>query len=166
MLASVQDLIDRFDSRLLADLARDDGLPEADLSNNPRILSALRDASGEVRSAILQGKRYTMDDIAALEEDDAAFLKRLVCTRAVLNLAAARVSVYGEENYRAAQEWVEEKLKQLARGERIFATPGAQDAGLPKTEGPLLVEIQRMNLLVDRCDGYYPHRTERMVRGS
>ncbi|MBC7076738.1 MAG: DUF1320 family protein [Synergistales bacterium] len=164
MLATVQDLIDRFDRNLLADLARDDGSPETDLANNPRILSALRDASGEVRSAILQGRRYTLEDIANLEEDDAAFLKRLVCTRAVLNLAAARVSTYGEENYRAAQEWVEEKLSQLAKGERIFATPGAQDAGLPKTEAPLLVEVQRMNLLVDRCDAYYPSRADRMPR--
>lgn len=164
MLATVQDLIDRFDRNLLADLARDDGSPETDLANNPRILSALRDASGEVRSAILQGRRYTLEDIANLEEDDAAFLKRLVCTRAVLNLAAARVSTYGEENYRAAQEWVEEKLSQLAKGERIFATPGAQDAGLPKTEALLLVEVQRMNLLVDRCDAYYPSRADRMPR--
>ncbi len=163
MLATVQDLIDRFDQRLLADLARDDGTPEANLAQNPRVLSALADASGEVRSAILQGKRYTLEDLANLDADDAAFLKRLVCTRAVLNLAAARVGVFGEENYRAAQQWVEEKLAQLARGERIFATPAAQEAGLPKTEGPLLVEIQRLNLLVDRCEGYYPHRGERMV---
>ncbi|MBC7336283.1 MAG: hypothetical protein H5U01_08445, partial [Clostridia bacterium] len=56
MLASVQDLIDRFDSRLLADLARDDGTPETNLASNTRILSALTDASGEVRSAILQGR--------------------------------------------------------------------------------------------------------------
>jgi phage gp36-like protein len=164
MLATVQDLVDRFDRQLLADLARDDGLAESDLAGNPRVLSALKDASGEVRSAILQGRRYTMDDLAALEEDDAAFLKRLVCTRAMLNLAAARVSVYGEENYRAAAEWVEEKLSQLARGERIFGTPAAQDAGLPRTEAPLLVEVQRMNLLVDRCEGYYPNRADRMAR--
>lgn len=164
MLATVQDLLDRFDNRLLADLARDDGTPEANLAQNPRVLSALADASGEVRSAILQGKRYTLEDLVNLDPDDAAFLKRLVCTRAVLNLAAARVGVFGEENYRAAQQWVEEKLGQLARGERIFASPAAQEAGLPKTEGPLLVEIQRMNLLVDRCEGYYPHRGERMVK--
>jgi len=165
MLATVQDLVERFDRNLLADLARDDGTPESNLGQNPRVLSALADASGEVRSAILQGRRYTIEDLSNLDPDDQAFLKRLVCTRAVLNLAAARVSVFGEENYRAAQAWVEEKLSQLAKGERIFATPGAQDAGLPKTEGPLLVEIQRMNLLVDRCEGYYPHRAERMVRG-
>lgn len=164
MLATVQDLIDRFDQRLLADLARDDGTPETNLANSPRVLSALSDASGEVRSAILQGKRYTLEDLANLDPDDAAFLKRLVCTRALLNLAAARVNVFGEENYRAAQQWVEEKLGQLASGERIFASPAAQDAGLPKTEGPLLVEIQRMNLLVDRCEGYYPQRGERMVK--
>lgn len=164
MLATVQDLIDRFDNRLLADLARDDGTPESNLATNTRVLSALRDASGEVRSAILQGKRYTDAELANLGEDDSAFLKRLVCTRAVLHLAAARVSTFGEENYRAAQEWVDDKLSQLARGERIFATAGAQDAGLPKTEAPLLVEVQRMNLLVDRADGYYPSRAERMAR--
>lgn len=164
MLATVQDLIDRFDSRLLADLARDDGTPESNLGQNPRVLSALADASGEVRSAILQGRRYTIEDLSNLDPDDQAFLKRLVCTRAVLNLAAARVSVFGEENYRAAQEWVEEKLSQLAKGERIFATPGAQEAGLPRTEAPTLVEIERMNLLVDRCDGYYPSRPDRMAR--
>jgi len=164
MLATVQDLIDRFDTRLLADLARDDGTPEGDLAANPRVLSALADASGEVRSAILQGKRYTAEELGGLDPDDQAFLKRLVCTRALLNLAAARVGVFGEENYGKAQQWVEEKLSQLARGERIFAAPAAQEAGLPKTEGPLLVEIRRMNLLVDRAEGYYPSRGERMMR--
>lgn len=164
MLATVQDFLDRFDARLVADLARDDGTPEGNLAANPRVLAALRDASGEVRSAILQGKRYTLEEILALEEDDAAFLKRLVCTRAMLHLAAARVSTLGEENYRAAQEWVEEKLRQLAGGERIFATAGAQEAGLPRTESPLLVEVRRMNLLVDRAEGYYPSRGERMAR--
>ena len=165
-MITVQDLLDRFDQRLVADLAADEGMPPpvSALADHPRVVAALQDAIGEVRSAILQGRRYQWEELENLDAADKAFLKRLVCTRAMLNLAAARVNVYGEENYRAAQEWVEEKLAQLARGDRIFATPSAQDAGLPKTESPTLVEIQRMQLLVDRCHGYYPDRPERMAR--
>ena len=161
MLAKVQDLIDRYDRGLLADLARDDGTAESDLTNNPRILAALAGASGEVRSAILQGKRYSLQELQALEADDLAYLKDLVCALALLRLTAARVTTIGEETWRALRDDVRDKLEQLASGQRIFATAGAQEAGLPKAEGPLLVEMQRLNLLVDRCDGYYPHRGER-----
>jgi len=161
MLATVQDLIDRYDRALLADLARDDGTAEANLATNARILAALRGASGEVRSAIFQGKRYTLEDLNNLPEDDQAYLKDLVCSLALLRLTAARVTTIGEETWRVLRDDVRDKLEQLASGQRIFPTAGAQEAGLPKAEGPLLVEMQRLNLLVDRCDGYYPHRGER-----
>lgn len=165
MAITVQDLLDRFDQRLIADLAADDGNPPGgtEILTHPRVVAALQDAIGEVRSAVLQGKRYTWEELEALGTEDLAYLKRVVTTRAILNLAAARVSTFGQENYHAAQRWVEEKLDQLARGERIFATAGAQAAGLPKTEGPSLVSLQRMNLLVDRCAEYYPERGERMA---
>ena len=164
MLATVQDLIDRFDRNLLADLARDDGTAETNLATNPRIAAALQGASGEVRSAILQGKRYSLEELQSLGEDDQAYLKDLVCGLALLRLAAARVTTIGEESWRALRDDVREKLKELASGERIFATAAAQEAGLPKADGPLLVEMQRLNLLVDRCEGYYPHRGERWPR--
>lgn len=165
MLASVEDLLARWDMRLLADLAGDTGQPEQNLGSNPRILAALKGASGQLRSAILKGRRYTLEELEHLSEEDAAYLKDIVCALAVLRLAACRVSTIGSEVWEALRKDCQEQLAALERGERIFATPAAQDAGLPKTDGPTWADYQQLNLLVDRCRGYYPSRATDLPLG-
>ncbi|HOM18097.1 MAG TPA: hypothetical protein PK777_05230 [Thermoguttaceae bacterium] len=165
MLATVTDLVARWDQRLLADLAGDTGQPVENLQSNPRILAALQGATGQLRSAILNGRRYSLDDLQHLDEDDAAYLKDLVCALAVLRLAACRVSTIGAEVWEALRKDCQEQLAALERGERIFATPAAQGAGLPQTDGPRWVEYQQLNLLVDRCRGYYPSRATELPLG-
>ncbi len=164
MLATVADLLDRWDSRLVDDLAGDPGAPGG-AATSPRVAAALRGASGEVRAAALAGKRYSPEDLAGLGEDDAAYLKDLVCALAILRLTAGRVAPIGEEQWRALREDTRERLRELERGERIFATAAAQEAGLPKTDGPRLADYDRLNLLVDRCRGYYPDRGQDAALG-
>jgi phage gp36-like protein len=166
MLAEVQDLLDRWDRRLIAQLARDDGQPEQNLESNRRILAALKGAEGQVRSAILKGRRYTLEELENLEPEDLAFLKDIICSLAMLRLAACRVNTLGSQLYESLREQTTEILKQLESGELIFATKAAQDAGLPRTEGVSLVDVYRQNLLVDRCVRYYPPRIEGHVLGG
>lgn len=165
MLASVEDLTARWDQRLLADLAGDSGQPVENLGGNPRIMAALQGASGQLRSAVLKGRRYTLEDLQNLSEEDAAYLKDIVCALAVLRLAACRVSTIGSEVWESLRKDCREHLDALERGERIFAAPAAQDAGLPKTDGPTWVDYQNLNLLVDRCRGYYPSRATDLPLG-
>lgn len=161
MQVTVNDLIARWDARLVADLARDDGQPETNLANNPRILAALKGAMGQLRSAILKGRRYSVDELDQLAEEDKEFLKDIVCGLAILRLAACRVSTLGGQVYESLSREMKERLEELEQGKLIFATPSAVAAGLPKTEGPTLAETLRLNLLVDRCHRYYPSRAER-----
>lgn len=165
MLASVSDLLTRWDQRLLADLAGDSGQPVENLQSNPRILAALHGASGQVRSAVLKGRRYSLEELENLSEDDAAYLKDIVCGLAILRLAACRVSTIGSEVWQALRKDLQEQLDALERGERIFASPAALEAGLPQTDGPRLVDYQQLNLLVDRCWGYYPARATDLPLG-
>lgn len=165
MLATVSDLVARWDQRLLADLASDTGTPESSLSTNARVLAALEGASGQVRSAVLQGQRYTVEDLANLGPEDSAYLKDIVCGLAVLRLAVCRLNVLGEQVYKDLRQDLQERLEELARGERIFATAQAQEAGLPKTDGPRLADYQRINLMVDRCGRYYPPRGQELPLG-
>jgi len=165
MWATVQDLVARWDRRLLADLAGDDGQPESDLENNARILAALKGACGEIRAAVLKGRRYRPEDLENLSEVDAAYLKDLVCGLAVLRLAACRVTTLGTEVWEALRKDLRERLAELERGERIFATDQAQAAGLPKADGPRWADYTALNLLVDRCRGYYPPRSQDLPLG-
>ena len=157
-LATVNDLVTRWDQRIVADLASDSGQPAADLQSNARVLAALSGASGEVRAAVLKGRRYTLEDLQTLSADDAAYLKDLVCGLAILRLAVTRVNTLGAETVEALRKDMRERLAELERGERIFATESAQDGGLPKTEGPRLADYMRLNLMVDRCSRFYPDR--------
>lgn len=160
MLATVEDLIVRWDQRLLADLAGDTGQPEQNLADNPRILAALQGATGEVRSAVLKGRRYRPEDLENLSPEDAGYLKDLVCGLAVMRLAACRVTTIGTEVWEALRKDLKERLVELEKGERIFATAQAVEAHLPTADGPRLLDYQTVNLLVDRCRGYYPSRGE------
>lgn len=167
MLASVGDLTARWDARLLADLAGDDGAavePTA-LASHPRVLAALSGASGELRSAVLKGCRYRIEQLEGLADDDAAYLKDIVCGLAMLRLAACRVSTIGAEVWQELRRDLRERLGEIESGARVFATAEAISAGLPKTDGPKAVDYQRMNLLVDRCRGYYPARSDDLPAG-
>lgn len=167
MLATPADLLARWDARLLYDLAGDDGAPvdPGSFADNPRVAAALRGAAGEVRSAVLKGGRYRIEQLQSLSEDDAAYLKDIICGLAMLRLTACRVSTIGTEVWQELRRDLRERLEEIERGDRVFATDDAISAGLPKADGPKAVDYQRMNLLVDRCRGYYPARSDDLPAG-
>ena len=158
--ASPDDLKKRYDVRTLGDLAGDIGVrvQPSDFADNAILLAALEDASGEVDSCLLQGRRYTAAQLAALTGNSLAMLKRITCEIAY-GLLWERRSYVDDDRRMAAMDRARQTLNRLRKGEIVFDIDDVKDAGLPSIEGPSRVEIQRLNLTVDEARrGYYPRR--------
>lgn len=121
--ATATDLINRYDARRLGDLVLDDDTREASasLASNLKVSEALSDASGAVRASAFVGKRYNSDDLAALADDDLAYLKRITCDLAFGYLLQRR-GYNREEVSEAAPGFYSAlgMLRQLRDGELIF----------------------------------------------
>jgi hypothetical protein len=160
MLADPSDLLLRYDRRLVAQLARDDGREEESPESSERVITALQGAEGQLRAAVLKGRRYSVEELEQLAGPDREFLKDVVCALAMVRLAACRVNTLGGQIYETLRTQTTEILKALESGELIFVTPSAQAGSLPRTEAPMLADMYRLNLLVDRCSRYYPSRAD------
>jgi len=131
--ATGNDLVSRYDVRLLGDLCQDAGDRISDLPvlvAHPNIIQALEDASGMVNSAALVGKRYSTKDLRDMTGDGAAFLKRIVVDIGFSLLRQRRG--YDIQQFPTVQESFK-FLDRLRLGERVFDIESAEDAGLPHT---------------------------------
>lgn len=160
--AAASDLINYKDARHLGDLCSDDGtrVASGSLSGDAKITAALDAASGEIEAALLQGKRYTAADLAALTGNSLAYLKKLTCDIAFWILWDRKPAYRPDEHSRQqAMETCAESLKKLRTGEHIFNVTTVKDAGVPDLQAPSLVELERNNFLVDACrPRYFPAR--------
>jgi len=162
--ASPADLLSRFDRNILADLAGDDGQPAEPLSS-PRVARALEGASGEINAAARMGGRYSPEELAALQGDDAEFLKDITCQLALLRLVGTRIQTIGELAHKSLREAAEKVLDDLRAGRLVFGTPAAERAQTPGVDGPTVLDYERLNLLPDRTRNYYPSRGSRLPIG-
>jgi len=162
--ATPQDLIDRYDQRVLADLASDDGTPGT-VPTSRRISAALDAAGGQIDAACQAGQVYSADDLAGLTGNARALLVDLVCELAMVRLMSTRLEKYGNDQVEAVRKRCEEYLDRLRRGERLFPLPAQLSAGTPRIDGPTAVDYQRLNLLPERARRYYPNRAGRLPLG-
>lgn len=158
--ATPDDLKKRYDARTLGDLSSDAGvrMQPSDFSSSPILLAALEDASGEIDASLLQGKRYTAAQLAALTGNSLAHLKRLTCEIAYGLLWERRSYVDDDRRY-AAMDRAKQTLNRLRRGEIVFDVEEVKDAGLPSITGPTRVSVEHQRLAVDEARrGFYPRR--------
>lgn len=160
--ADADDLIARYDTRILGDLVNDSGerITEAELSGNSKITTALEGASGELNANVLRGNRYSVSDISALTGNDLVFLKDIICTLAFARLYRRRSWVEISDSMKESMEYAERKLKALGNGEVIFNIEDTRNAGAPSVTAVSRVEITRdWELVADKCRGHiYPQR--------
>lgn len=160
--ATGDDLLSRYDARVLGDLVRDDGVRSspAELALDEMVETALSAAEGELNSRVLKGNRYRVEDLSALSGPDSEFLKDIVCTLAFFWLHRRRSWVEISDSMREARKMVNETLKALSEGEAIFNLEGTRNAGVAKVEAVSRVELERdWNLLRDVAAGkFYPRR--------
>jgi len=158
--ADADDMTARFDVRIIADLLSDNGEPVVDISQSPVLWAALDDGAGEIDSALTVANLYTPADLAALEGDSLALLKRINCGLAMSHLMERRQENIGSERIEAARLAAHQFLERLRKGERVFACVAEnRDAGLPTVDGPSTVDYEKLNTVVDHCRGqFYPRR--------
>jgi phage gp36-like protein len=126
--ADGDDMIVRYDVRVLGDLLSDSGtrVAAASVAAHATLEELLLDASGEVESACCAGGRYGSADLAALSGAGLRFLKRLVCGSAMFALLHRRKPDMVRADW---DKGIDETLERLRKGERIFSTDEAQAAG-------------------------------------
>lgn len=160
--ADGNDLVDRYDARVIADVVRDDNtsVPIADVPSHPRVMSALDDASGEFEISLVAGKRYSIKDLEGLSGNNLAMRKRIVCDIAMSYLLQRRAS-RKPEDAGAAAKLAERHLKRLRDGDVVFSLEPQEDAGLPTMPEMSLLDYQKNYGLRDRVKNYYPARRYR-----
>jgi phage gp36-like protein len=165
--ASASDLIERYDSNTIGDLASDSGesIPEDQLVNSVKVSQALEDASGRVEAAVFTGDQYDADDLNGLEGNAQALLQRIVCELAFVFLMERRSHRVGDERLQAAKESTEKYLDEIKNGDRIFGIPAHLAASVVDIDGPDTVDYTNMNLIPDRTNNFYPGRSTRLPLG-
>ena len=165
-LATGNDLTERFDVRLIGDLATDSGstLPVVDVSSHPNVLTALEDATGEMVVALLSGGRYTESDLLGLTGYSLSHAKRINCDIAMALLVQRR-PIMSEEQSSAISKQSRDHLKRLSAGENVFGIPAVVDAGQLDLATPTTIEITNLNLITERMNRFFPDTGQRMPRG-
>jgi phage gp36-like protein len=153
--AQPADLIQRFDARTVGNLISDNGetVEGPTLVQHPVLLALLATASGDVESALLQGERYSVDDLQNLTDNSNAMLTHMVCVIAFGQLWQRR-PYNDSEQRRYAIDQAENMLEQLRQGRRVFTLTGpdpnqAGEAGVPKVAGPSRPAFDRQTSIVD-----------------
>jgi phage gp36-like protein len=134
---TVPEFLARFDIRPSIQLLVDNGLtpPISDLGDTnstayANLQTLLADASGELELACFMGGRYAATDLAGLNGNSLAVMKRLVCNIAVRMLWERRQD--GKPPPPQAQQ-AAQMLDLLAQGERVFAIQETVDATIMGT---------------------------------
>ncbi len=158
-----EQFLDRYDLRDVGDLVSKDGerVTESGLQNNSKLLRALEDASGQVRSACRVGNKYSIEDLETLAKDQDPFLVQIVCDLTLGRLMTSR-SLTAEitPDVERAQQWV----ALLRLGERILEVPENTAAGL--TTHGFISDFRRFQELRFAADvaspRYFPFREPRL----
>lgn len=135
-----------YDVRRLQELLSDTGeeLAVGDVENSPVLLQMIIAATGEINTVVLQGRRYTEQNLQDIIEavvlnptDKIAKANKQVLNQLTADLVFGMILArrgYGPDvmerlapRYKTAQA----TLEALYRGEKVFNVTGALDAGVP-----------------------------------
>ena len=130
------------DVRDVNDLLADGSTPGNYLTN-PKLAELLAAASGEIEAACLVGKRYSPDDLSALEGNSAAMLRKLTVGLTMQMLRDRRMRA-GEKPLELIER-AQLMLKDLREGVRIFGIEEVADAGeiVARTQNATTRQLER-----------------------
>lgn len=154
-----------FDEQTVKDLLSDSGDPVIDVTTDAKALTLLAAARGRLASACTVSNMYAAADLDDLAGDSAALRDEIVCKAFMVSLARRRPEKFASDYWKAIAEEVEEYLDRLRKGERLFDVADNREAGLPTIDGPTLTTYERLNMLPDRTNNYYPGRGGRLPIG-
>jgi hypothetical protein len=159
--ATPTDMINCFNAEILGDVVSDNGVAVAvnALETDPKLLSALQRASGEVEAACLAGGIYTTAQLAGLTDNGQALLVDIVCCVAMCKLLQRRPTKGTADMLTGVCKDARDQLQALRKGEAVFGgSTNADNGTLPETTGPTTVTFTNLRMLRDRVQNYYPRR--------
>jgi hypothetical protein len=165
MLAvSGSDLAKRFDVRDIQELVVDDNSDPSivDVTTDTIVSELLSDARGEVVAALRRAGRYNDTDLENLSDENAAYLKRIVCEIAMLHLLRRRPR-FSPQVLDAYEKIRAGHLKDLQEGNSILSPADETEAaGRVSTDAPSIGQWNTVNMAVDHARrggrGYFPER--------
>lgn len=163
--ATPADLILQYDERTIADLCKDDGVSETDISTNTAVLWALERATGAIKAAIYVGSIYTEAQIDTLAGESLVLLKAITCELAMIYLIMRRPEKYLTEQLKDARQAIDELLDRFRKGERMFDLDSARGGGEVTIDGPTANDYQRLNMIPSRTKNFYPQVGTRLPIG-
>ena len=143
--ASITDLTNRFDPRLVSQLSSSDNSGNLNVAV---VNILLQDATSELLLSVLVGQVYSQSDIQTLYNQGDNFVIRIVCELAMKNLFALR----GEgisDNLINSFKFSELLLEQLKNGNKIFNTTNGPNANLTSTT-PNVIHLSQQQY---KCEG-------------
>jgi phage gp36-like protein len=155
--ASITDLSNRIDVRILGDLVSDTNTRVTNLTNNTILNVCLSGATGEINAACLVGERYTVVELSSLTGDDQAILTDLCCWLAFKRLRMRRgLPLVDFPQIDDAETF----LQLLRNGDRTFNLEEQEAAGNPTNFFPSLSYYVQWNDIRDYAYRYFPLRRD------
>lgn len=143
--ATIAQLQDRYDARLIAQLSND--LNSTGVVTS-RVQAALDDASADLLRACLKGSIYASTDLDTLVASGDTSLVRLVSDGAMRNLARRR-GMARHEGLEAAFERWDKALRDLSNGLAILNVQTNREADTPSLVVLSCLEQQNLNVLTN-----------------
>lgn len=143
--ANGDDLLKRYDARVIGDLVSDNGTRvSVNLNINSVLLGALDDASGMIESAVYVGKRYTAEHLSGLTNNSLSLLKRLTCDLAFEYLRTRRANDVKQSQH---VDDTFEYLNRLRLGERVFDVAEVEAAGNMTSDAISIATLRGQHLV-------------------
>lgn len=162
------EFLKRADARTVGDLCSDDGtrVAAASLPANANLAAALVDASAELESACMTGRKYSPADLAALVASSTVGrgkLYRLLTALTKVFLIERRVGVNVPDEFYEGITRAQESLKALAAGVTIFSFTEASEAGIIDNAPALPDDVTERFGTVVQAERYFGTRGDRSV---
>lgn len=159
MEVTARDMIDRYDSRMLARLCFDDDAKhgQGELYESNILSAALADAYGELKAAVSVAGMYDMEQLDRLTDESLALAKRVVCELA-LSFLYSRRGGEARETVKELRDSAEEYLDRLRKGERLFSIRESDEkekAGRPSLVEPTVLQLVNLNGVTQRARTYF-----------
>lgn len=165
LFCTVAEFLKRVDKTAVAKLASDTGtpVPEGNLGTDANVLAALRDASGEVESAAMQGGRYLAADFTTILATDCNARGKLY--RVVSDIAWALLwerrpnkEMKPPPSLERSMLW----LDMLSKGTKIFPFTETENAGVMERVEASVDDVDDRNGAVYQARSYYGVRSDRV----
>ena len=159
--ATGQDMLARYDARLIGDLVQDEGIQVTSdaLPLHVNLIAALEDAYGMIVSTLVVGDRYTLDQIdpVKLAPSGLSYLKRLNCDMALLYIKRRR-GKFDAKGDAELQKNVDGMLKALKDGAGVLLGILDSEAVSATLElaTPQIIPICSRNTIRWNVRNYYP----------